>query len=419
MFASVAIAAPLELDKFQLVGNSDANPLSYRTGDEFVFTIDCKHGGDSDSGEYVVRWERSGDDGVRVTGTVPLSSLPFRRRDKFTRPGFVRYRAELQDKKGRPVIWNKRRLSFNGGAGADVRSLRPAATEPEDFDAFWDARKKELDAIPVKYTLKEVPNCSSDKFKVYSVRVDCAGSRPVTGYLRLPVDAAEKSLPARVCFLGYSVDPKHYQRPPEAEGKNEIWFKINAHGYDLGRDENYCRDFLESVKSNGKNYAFDPIQNRDPMRAYFMGMVMRVMRSLQFVKSLPAWDGKNLIVEGGSQGGLQVLWAAGLDPDVSLAIPWVPWCCDMAGHAKGGRLDGWRPEYTPALDYFDAAFHARRVKCPTRIVRAGLGDYICPPSGVMAMFNSLAGPAEMVFIQGATHSPIVPEGAPRFILKKD
>ena len=39
---------------------------------------------------------------------------------------------------------------------------------------------------------------------------------------------------------------------------------------------------------------------------------LRVMRSLQFVKSLPQWDGKNLQANGGSQGGLQTVWAAAL-----------------------------------------------------------------------------------------------------------
>ena len=32
------------------------------------------------------------------------------------------------------------------------------------------------------------------------------------------------------------------------------------------------------------------------------------------------------------------------------------------------------------------AVAARFIKCPISIV-AGLGDYICPPSGIMALFN--------------------------------
>lgn len=93
-------------------------------------------------------------------------------------------------------------------------------------------------------------------------------------------------------------------------------------------------------------------------------MVLRLMRSLEFLKSLPQWDGKNLKVSGGSQGGLQTIWAAALDPDVTEADSSITWCCDFAGPTIG-RLGGWRPEYVPALNYYDAANHAKRIKCKT------------------------------------------------------
>lgn len=74
-------------------------------------------------------------------------------------------------------------------------------------------------------------------------------------------------------------------------------------------------------------------------------MAMRVMRSLEFVRTLPQWDGKTLIVAGGSQGGLQTIWAAALDHKVTEAKPDIPWCCDLDGR-RIGRLGGWFMEYT-------------------------------------------------------------------------
>ena len=52
------------------------------------------------------------------------------------------------------------------------------------------------------------------------------------------------------------------------------------------------------------------------------------MRSLDYVKSLPEWNGKVLIVKGGSQGGAQSIVAAALDNNVTMMIAEVPAMCD-------------------------------------------------------------------------------------------
>lgn len=131
-------------------------------------------------------------------------------------------------------------------------------------------------------------------------------------------------------------------------------------------------------------------------------MFLRLMRALEFLKAQPEWDGKNLIVTGGSQGGLQALAAAGLDQQVTFCLAGKPWCCDLGGVTLG-RQRGWRPGYTPALGYFDAANHAKRIRAFV-LVDIGLGDYVCPPSGVTAMFNNIpSANKKLVYMQGATH----------------
>lgn len=76
---------------------------------------------------------------------------------------------------------------------------------------------------------------------------------------------------------------------------------MNAHGFKLNQPKEYYDNFTNEIKSNGQIYAFDPKQNSNPETAYFNGMAMRVMRSLEFLKSLPQWDGKNLTAAGGSR----------------------------------------------------------------------------------------------------------------------
>ena len=160
-----------------------------------------------------------------------------------------------------------------------------------------------------------------------------------------------------------------------------------------------------------KAYAFDPEQNKDPETCFFNGMVMRVLRAMEYLKTLPEWDGKNLTAQGVSQGGLQTIWAAALDQDVTIAKPSVPWCCDLAGTEKAKRLSGdWRLEYVPALDYYDAVFMAKRItKADVTITRAALGDYICPPSGLMICYKNLSTPKKTIrWVQGSNHG-FIPE----------
>ena len=376
---------------------------------EFVFKVDFGKQ-DAPKDPCFIKWTRTGDDGKQATGTVKVvPGEPAVVKTSLAKAGFVRMQAAVTDSK-KVVLRQKNKrgqtvnILFDGGAGVEPEKLKPAADEPADFDAFWDRQKAKLAKVPVKYTMTKVSKPGA-KVEVYAVSVDCAGPRPVTGYLTMPAGAKEKSLPASAGFQGYSYSS--VQRAPGGGPNNKIHLIINAHGYELGRDAAYYKEFYNSIKSNGKSYALDPEQNSDPENAYFNGMALRVMRALQFLKALPQWDGKNLSVVGGSQGGLQTIWAAALDPDVSSAAPSITWCCDMAGQTVG-RLGGWRPAYVPALNYYDCVFHAKRIKCPVTITRAGLGDYVCPPSGLAILYNNLKVPKKIKWYQGSTHG-FVPE----------
>jgi len=137
-------------------------------------------------------------------------------------------------------------------------------------------------------------------------------------------------------------------------------------------------------------------------------MSLRVMRALQYVKTLPQWNGKDLLVSGGSQGGLQTIWAAALDSDVTEADAVVPWGCDIGGKENFNRhFGGWHLPYTRAMDYFDCINMAKRIKCKMVISRAGLGDYVCPPSGIAVMYNNLKCDKTIRWHQNNEHGYII------------
>jgi cephalosporin-C deacetylase-like acetyl esterase len=293
--------------------------------------------------------------------------------------------AELADRQATGV------LKFEGGAGADPGKLE-GYPEPADFDAFWQAQKARLAAVPLKATLTEVP-ASNAAFHVFDVKVDCAGGRPVSGYLALPKGAPAKSLPAQVSFRGYGVSGAD----PECRDGMMV-LQINAHGIENGRPAEFYKALQEGEL---KGYAFNSGENAKPETAYFNGMMLRAMRALEFVKSRPEWDGKTLVATGGSQGGLQAVTAAALDRDVTQCNAFKPWCCDLGG-VNLARLRGWRPDYAEGLGYYDTATMGKRVTCPT-FITAGLGDYVCPPSGVSVLYNQINGPKTIEYMQGSTH----------------
>lgn len=414
-FDNYKLSEVVQLDgqKVQLTGTTDRNPVEYRAGDPMTFTLTADIGDQPQPTlDYFIVWTRTGDDGKKEEGKTKIADGPVTVKTSIDRPGFVRVQASILDKHGRNVkksikvrghdrLYN---ISFEGGAGADLAKLTQAAPEPADFDAFWQKQKERLAAVPLKYTMKKV--ATHDNGDIFAVRIDCTGPRPVTGYLAIPEKAASKPLPVDVRYFGYSTN-KQWQ--PGNPNKDKIEFFVNAHGFDLGKDDAYYKEFANSIKSNGKGYALDPKQNSDPEKAYFNGMALRLMRSLEFVKTLPQWDGKNLIVSGGSQGGLQAIWAAALDHDVTKCDSSITWCSNLAGNAIDKRLAGWHPAWVEALGYYDAVNHAKRVKCPVKISRAGLGDYTCPPSGIAILYNNLDVPKEIVWYQGSTHGYIPPK----------
>lgn len=417
--AGTICAAEIEPEKLVFSGGSGKPPVGYKTGDEFEYRIDYNYSGRDFDRKYMVYWKRVGDDGIVHEGTVPLDKMPIVRRDKFTKPGFVRYFARLQHPDGKPVYTGRRKwIYFEDSVGADVKKVMPSE-EPADFDLFWKKAAEELRQLPLTYKMEEVKNTALKGVKTYKVEVSCTGGRPVTGYLQIPEGKSGMRYPAQLSFFGYSVIPKDQQKPPRWAAGNRISLVINAHGFEPGRETAYYEEFFKTVQSNGHKYGFDPVQNRDPRQSYFFGMAMRAARAVGFLRSLPQWDGKELTVSGTSQGGAQAIWAAALADGVTRCTVRVPWLCNIAGHAKQQRIkSSFVPEYSPGLDYIDAAFHARRIKCPVTVSRAGLGDGPCPPGGVMSMFNNLQVPAEIHWYQAAGHAR-TPKGSQRTVISNN
>ena len=217
---------------------------------------------------------------------------------------------------------------------------------------------------------------------------------PVSGYLSIPVGAKPKSLPAVISFHGAGV---------ASAGKplrnNAISFDVNAHGILNGQPQEY----YNHLYANELRAYFHRNKN-DREKFYFRNMYLRVLRALDYVKTLPEWDGKNLIVVGSSQGGAQALVAAALDPQVSLCLSGVPAMSDHSGNLLG-RQSGWprlfaakngKPvdvKTAEASKYYDNVNFAKYIKAPVYMT-VGMIDNTCVPTSVYAVFNNLPAATE-------------------------
>ena len=434
------------LDNAWIKCTTNKNPLEYKPGEEMVFTL-APQGveGEVPEGEYFLEWKRSDDFGGVDKGREPFTGKPFVYKTKLDKAGFVRLEAYVVGKNGRRYVKKftgdtstpegrmamnrferaKKNVFFDGGAGVDIDTLT-THPEPKDFDAFWKGQFARLDKVPMKSDLIELP-IRSKKVRCYAVRIDCAGLRPVTGYLSVPKAVDEGlTFPARLSTHGYSGD-RCTHGTPSGGPENEISFNINAHGLKLrefGATDADTKALRWEIRSHGCAYAFDAQQNVDPEIAYFNGMVLRVKRALQYLKTVKGWNGKDLIASGGSQGGLQTIWAAGCGEGVTRAESGITWCCDMYNNnlrrEKKISSDGWYIPWTDSMGYYDAANFAKRIPktCHTIVTRAGIGDYCCPPMGLAKLWNNIPGNAKIVWVQGSEHGYVPPAYEGRDFIKE-
>ncbi|MBQ9456554.1 MAG: acetylxylan esterase [Thermoguttaceae bacterium] len=401
LLATVLLAA-----NYSFYGETDKNPLEYQPGEEMTFKIQALLDGKPVDGVKFT-WRRTGDDGITESGeTVSNASEPFLIKTSLKVPGFVYVFCQAIGEDGKPLKREPepqycKNVEFYGGAGVLMDEIK-SAPEPEGFDAYWDGQKARLEEVPVE-ALEMVPVESGDpNVLCWDVKIRCIG-KPASGYLCMPKDAKEKSLPAEVSFHGYGCNSAN---KPVGFGRRGIALNINIHGILNGQPQEYYTSLFQGEL---RGFGFNKEENQKTETSYLNGIILRALRAVQFVKTLPEWDGKNLKVTGGSGGAFQSLSVAGLDHDVTECYANVAWCLDLSGPTKMNRLTGWRPEWTEALEFLDPANHAKRIQCPVTM-DAGLGDYVCPPSGQVVVFNNLSVPKKLTFHQGNTHGYGMPNG---------
>jgi cephalosporin-C deacetylase len=160
----------------------------------------------------------------------------------------------------------------------------------------------------------------------------------------------------------------------------------------------------ESAAAGGQHPGFVTRGILDPATYYYRRLMTDAVRAVEAARAHPLVDPARVAVNGGSQGGGLALAAAGLVPDLLIALADVPFMChwrrateitdgdpyhEIVRYCKVHRDEAERVFHT--LSYFDGVHFAVRARAPA-LFSVALMDTVCPPSTVFAAYNHYAGP---------------------------
>jgi cephalosporin-C deacetylase len=319
---------------------------------------------------------------------------------------FVAGRATIETLLTGPAMLTLRVTPADGGkpiaaaAAVAPTELRPTAPRPADFDAFWAAKLKLLEAVPAAPVV--TPGESGKPGIDYAtIRLNNIGGAHVYGQLAKP--AREGKFPAML-ILQWASPPYPLQKSWVTDRAAEGWLALNVEPHDVPGDMPPA--FYAALPQVIKKY--ESLYNDDRDRNYFLAMYLGDCRALDFLARRPDWDGHTLLLMGTSMGGQQSLCVAGLRPQVTHVIVHVPAGCDAnaALHGRAAGYPNWdasNPKVMQTAPYFDPVNFAPAIKA-TCLVSMGFVDDIAPAVGIWTAYNQIAGPKEVVPLVDAPHN---------------
>lgn len=318
-------------------------------------------------------------------------------------PGFLdlRLTAVKEDKK----------YQHHVKVGFSPDQLKPYTKNPSDFDAFWKANvetaRKQVKSDKILVKSEKVDKYSTDEFDCYLLKLKVDSRHSIYGYLTKPKECGMrneecgmKKYPVVLCPPGAGIKTiKEPMRNTFYAKNGFIRLEMEIHGLNPEMTDEQFKE-ITSAFDYENGYLTNGLDNRD--NYYMKHVYVACVRALDYLCSLPDWDGRNVFVQGGSQGGALSLITAGLDPRVTACVANHPALADMAGyldHRAGGyphfnRLNNMlTSEKVATMAYYDVVNFARRITCPVYLTW-GYNDNVCPPTTSYIVWNLITSKKE-------------------------
>ena len=384
---ALTVVAQIRGNEIRVLVSPDRTDWTYRLNEKCAFTVRVLKAGNPLPGvqvDYELGPEMYPNEikkGVALKdGTLKLQGV-------MKTPGFFRCK----------VTAHVGGRTYNGMATAAYapEQLQPVAEFPADFREYWAKTLEQARNTPLNPTMTLLPERCTETDNVYQVsfQTKAWGGR-FYGILSVPKKVGK--YPALLRVPGAGVRPytgDTYTAPGKA-----ITLEVGLHGVPVIMQQSVY-DALASGSLN--NYWTFGRDNKDTF--YYNRVIVGALRAVDFICSLPQYNGRTLGVTGSSQGGALSVITAALDSRVTFLAAVHPALCDHEAFFKK-RACGW-PHYfyyygTPnakeleTARYYDTANFARLLTVPGWF-SWGYNDDVCPPTSMHAAYNVISSPKEL------------------------
>jgi len=393
-------------DEAELSARAAKKDALFQAGEKIVFSVAASERAPQSAAYHytVTEGGKTLQSGVLKTtdGKGEISVTP-------EKPGFVLLTIEIPPrgaaKKPKPIL---------AGAGVSVDKIMAGTPENPRFNEFWQEKIREFRSRKYTVDIREVKEKYDPRAKVYEVRLG-DGKLNATGYMVLPASPVKGGHPLLMMYNGAGTIGANYRSAVQRVIRyGMIVFNLSIHDVPNGlspreqakiRRERNLADYMYRGVSRPEDY---------PIFEIFL----RGVRALDYMKTRPEWNGREVVTQGGSLGGAQALFAASIEPKTVLCIANAPALSDHFG-ASADHLPGW-PNLFDELakrklpsegakqtaGFFDTVNIARNIRCPIRL-SVGFIDRICPPDSIYALYNSLTQEKSIANVVTGEHGPVI------------
>ena len=286
--------------------------------------------------------------------------------------------------------------------GFSPEQLKPYTKNPADFDVFWqkaiEKARKEVSVERLVVSKKKVDDYCTDETDMYLLKLKTDQHHSIYAYLSMPKTPSNS--PVVLCPPGAGVKTiKEPMRNLYYAKNGFIRLEMDIHGLNPEMTAEQFKE-ISGAFDHENGYLCNGLDDKD--NYYMKHVYVACIRALDYLCSLPEWDGKNVFVQGGSQGGALSLITAGLDPRVTACVANHPALSDMAGYLDN-RAGGY-PHFNKmnkmltlakveTMAYYDVVNFARRITCPVYLTW-GYNDNVCPPTTSYIVWNMITAPKE-------------------------
>jgi len=390
-----------ETDRLQVAIIPDRSDYDYHVGEEVRFLIEVSRRGElvPDSRiDYMV--------GPECFPTVSKQNVLLKNgrgviQAVMSKPGFLRCEVHARTTDGAEC----RQMAT---VAVDKDRINAIVQLPTDWGRFWQEAIILAQRTELAPHLQRAPEMDTSGQKAY--RVDFGNNRDgsrMYGVLAIPKGQEGRKYAAILQLPGAGV---HRFETIADYGDSLITLSLGIHGIPQDLPEELYKDLAEGSLHD---YARMNVTDRDAF--YYKRVYIGCIRAIDFLYTLPEFDGQTVGVCGGSQGGGLSMAVAALDKRVRFLTVYFPALCDQQAWTEE-RADGWPHTFreaayadpqlkklaAQALSYYDIVNFASQIRVPGWYC-TGYNDTVCPPTSVMAAYNRISAEKQLHIMPDAGH----------------